>query len=204
MELHTYLPDLNCSDFNEILLDEIENLIIDLLCSKLFNISSICKRLKQDSTSVFHVCALIDTVIDHQPATANRLRCNATIVENAVFENAIVILQGRQLHDLNANKLQILKWFQVQKNVLNQGDSTISLSNETLHKFNMTRIYAENSIDTWFIVSKTNKEECWFSTYRHAVTDNQSQLSPTNLEEQLFYFSNRRLWGISDIYDLIT
>lgn len=111
MKLRTYLPDLNCNELNEILLDRKEDLIVDRLCTKLSDINSICKRLQQDSTNFFDLRALFNTVIDHNLETADRLSCDETVLQNPVFENAIVKLQVSQLHDLSGNEFQIVKWF---------------------------------------------------------------------------------------------
>lgn len=100
------------------------------------------------------------------------------------------------------NELQIVENFQVQKETLVQEDSTTSLADWTVHRFNMTHIYAWIYIDTRFILLTTNNAESVLSTCRHAPTVNLSRLSPTNIEAQLLFYSNRRLWGISDINSL--
>lgn len=80
VELRTYLLDLNCSEVNEIMLDRKEDLILDRLCSKLSDLSSICKRLQQDPTTLSDARALFGTVIDHHLESTNLLSCDATIV----------------------------------------------------------------------------------------------------------------------------
>lgn len=108
MMLRTYLPDLNCSEFNEILLYQ-KDLICGRFSAKLCNLNSICKRLQPDSTTLSHNCTLFNTVLDHQPWPEYYLDCEAIILDNLVFEIAVVKPQIEQVHELSANEHQIVK-----------------------------------------------------------------------------------------------
>lgn len=143
--------------------------------------------------SLSYVRALFDIVVEHHPKSANSLSWDAKFLENKAFENWILKPRRRQLHDLSAKKPQIVKRSKVQKWILGQEDSSIFLADKSLHKFNATPIHVESYIDTWFIVPTTKKLKRLLLPCRHAVIDNRSQLSPTNLELQLILFSNRRL-----------
>lgn len=99
-------PFLFIRDFSDILLDRKEDLFLDLLCSNLLELNVICKPLQHDSTTLFDVGAIFGRVAKRYPETAHHFRRDSIIVDNQVFEYAVVKLQESQFHDLCVNWLQ--------------------------------------------------------------------------------------------------
>lgn len=69
---------------------------IERLFKDLFQLKSVSKRLQRDSASLSEARALFDIVLEHFSSTANRLRPDASIVDNTVFESAMVKLQQKR------------------------------------------------------------------------------------------------------------
>lgn len=99
-------------------LDRKKYLYTGQLCSNQFERNSIERRSQQDSSKFSGVISLFDTVAESHPKTANCLNINAITVENRSFEDDIVNLRRRQLHNFSINKLQIVEDFQLLKKAL--------------------------------------------------------------------------------------
>lgn len=108
----------------------------------MIEVNTICKRLKQYSSTRSDVRAFSNALTEQNPETANRLNRDAIIVEKLAFEDAITKVQRSQFYDFSVNELQIVARLKEQNKPLIQVDYTMYSARKALHWSKMTHSYA--------------------------------------------------------------
>ena len=95
------MPDLNSDEVDNLSLLISENRRVDTILKKLSIFESVWKELQKEITTISHVHALFDALIDEFPSTASRLSANAKIVYFSKFESALIKLQRGNTNTLS-------------------------------------------------------------------------------------------------------
>ena len=94
--LHEFIPLLQLDSIDKTTPTSRQNRDKDSLVNQLKDLDSVTKSLQRDYATLTDVRVLFDTVIEEYPETKERLKQNADIVFDAVFERAVLsVLSGR-------------------------------------------------------------------------------------------------------------
>ena len=201
-ELREYLSK---SDFAEdpLLVDTIpsprENADIVTLSHNLAKFNSIQLALQKEETTLAETRALFDSLINEYPVMAKYISQNSAIVHSKDFESAIVKIQDEKYDCMNFSEKQATVFLKA------SDDSEVeqiegkeeSFAEAILKKRKLEKVCKSKPIlykDTAFLVPTSNILERFFSAAKFAFNDHRQQLSPVNLEGQLFLKLNSRFW----------
>lgn len=176
------------------------------MCDDFSALDSVTKTLQRNSITLSEVRILFDAVISKFPETSRRLSSNAPIVTNPTLESALVRVQEGQISALSQVERDVLKPFlQDESSVPDNLPVTgkfLSFAEQALKK-RKVRVSECTYVDTRFVLPTTNIVERFFSKAGHCFSKRRKQITPENLEMQLFLHMNSHLWGIEDVREVM-
>ena len=162
---------------------------------------SITKALQSEKTELNDVRVLFDNVIKKYPSLTTYLGAEAEIVHNPSFESALVKSQDRNFEALTDAEQNAAKCLKVQDTVQTPtADDDQEYGNSVelmLKKRKMEKLATQEKCafkDSRFLLPTSNIIERFFSTAGYAFNDHRQNLTPMNLEMQLFLRMNKDFW----------
>jgi len=203
-QLQEFLPKLESSEINELLLTPQEDVSVDLLLKELKDIDSVTKILQARCTTLSDVRALFDALIDQYPNMKPFLKADANIVHSKQFESGIVKIQIGKGEFLSSTEKTACSQFKVMvENNENLSTETLSFAERALKRQkSSTESSSDSYLDTRFIIPTSNDCERLFSKVGYVLNDRRQSVLPMNLEAQLFLNVNNDLWSNRDIMRL--
>lgn len=204
VELREFLTLL---DIPDIFLSSREDAEVNSVLVTLSDLDSITKELQKESTTMCEARTLFDGVLSEFPEMENRLSATSNIIENKVFEAAIIKIQDGRQADLTAREAQTVSHLQQQESEAPQvGSSTTMSFAEKILKSqrNEASIDVSTYMDLRFIVCTSNLCERFFSTAGYTLNDRRMRISPAHFEAQLFLHVNGHMWGLAEVDKLFS
>ena len=193
-------------------LSEIEDLADHMLSRKevkdvvelnqhLEDMDSVTKLLQSDDTDMAKVRALFDGVVGEYPIMAQYLAPSARIVQDPVFESAIVKLLQGQDSLLNVDEHAVLLSRGLESvDVAPVGGPVVAVGTSFAQRLLQAKS-PDSTIgggrfyrDVRFVVPTSNMVERLFSKAKLVYTDRRQSLLPINFEMVLFLAVNQCLW----------
>ena len=142
------------------------------------------------------VRGLFDKVLEDYPEMVTYLGTNAKIIHSPKFESAIVKIQEKMHDTLDDEELAAVAV--LKKEVIltqTRSDEQENSVAEFMKRRKMTKAEHDNGyIETRFLLPASNLLERFFSVSGLAYDDFRQNMTPMNLEMQLFLKTNKRFW----------
>lgn len=200
IELIPAIREMDIAEINDLLPSNAKHSSITQLLETLSVMDSVCKQLQSESTTIADVRALFDAIITKFPETEERLSCNANIIYNSEFENALVKLQEHRTYDLtNAERSAVHELLNTHSTANHESENISFAERAVKRRRQETTGQGIGYMNTCFITPTSNMVERLFSKAGWTLSDRRTRLTPEHFEQQLFLFSNAHLWGLSDI-----
>lgn len=185
-----------------------ENTKISELQPSLQKLYSVTLALEREKTTLSDVRCLFDDVIANFPITAKYLSPDAEIIQDKVFERALVKLQRSKSAELTlkeAESVSKLKQPDQVEPTSQSDDGELSFADSALKRMKMELSTSEvKYLPTNFLLPTTNLVERFFSVASHALNDKRAAISPARLETQLFLKMNKRFWDKETVSRVIS
>ena len=184
----------------DFILSVAEEFQLQTVLEKLKDFESVSKHLQKDAANMGEARALFESLLDVYP-DLNRylgsglgMRATDTIVHSPIFESAVSKV-------CNGESLVAEKLAEIQSVIL--PDLTVA-ENERLFFSEKCLRAKRQKIDKKFndfswIPCTSNRVESLFSNVRGILTDYRKNLSPVNLEAQVFLHVNASYWEVSTV-----
>ncbi|KAF4041644.1 hypothetical protein GN244_ATG06161 [Phytophthora infestans] len=185
---------------NKLILSAAEAMEVSELLKDLRKLDSVTVELQSETLTMLDARELFEHTIESFPSMKKFLSANASIVNSAVFERAVVRLQtGRKL--TAAEMAASARLFSPITNDRASNDEkessddedNISFAQQALKRRRLTGP-KETYIDTNFIPPTSNICERLFSQSKLFLTDQRRARRPATLEMLVFLKANRSLW----------
>ncbi|KAH9105198.1 hypothetical protein AeMF1_018909 [Aphanomyces euteiches] len=172
------------------------------LQTKLVDLDSVMKTLQSETLTMAVARCLFDGVISNFPTMAAYLAYDAEIVQNPLFESAVVKVLRNSTGELSDDEAEILIGFGVARIVENSDvsvvDTNVSFADQILldaeQKKNQSGQLSVQ--DLRFVLPTSNIVERLFSKAKLVLTDQRLSLLPVNFEMVLFLAANQRFWDV--------
>ena len=199
IRLHPFLLEPEFSGdqaFATLLLSPSDFLKVKELASQLQYLNSVTVALQDSAIDMADVRGFFDKVLEDYPEMVTYLGTNAKIIHSPKFESAIVKIQEK-LHDtLDDEELAAVAV--LKKEVIltqTRSDEQENSVAEFMKRRKMTKAEHDNGyIETRFLLPTSNLVERFFSVSGLAYDDFRQNMTPMNLEMQLFLKTNKRFW----------
>ena len=148
--------------------------------------------------------ALFDALIENFSDTTDRLTSSAKIVYCPTFESTLVKIQRDNTVALSREGKSAVPHLLIEEDqsTVNSDDGMSfaqrALKRQKLNDENKSGKY----MDTRFCVPSSNVCELLFSKAGYVLSDRRKNITPANLESQLFLHLNSDLWGAADVNEL--
>ena len=200
LELQEFI-DFSDSDLLDFIPSPKELMLLKSLHSQLNDINSVSMRLQEDAANLLKVRLWFDSLVETFPVMATYLSTNASIVENADFESAIVLVLQNRVFELTPH----------QTSMLSSLKASIEIEcEEAVEKSFADRKLAEKMAksdtfgDLSWVPPTSNMVERLFSRAKLIVPAERSRTTPVHLEENCFLLFNADLWDLSSVCKIVT
>ena len=178
---------------------------------------SVAKALQLEESTVSLARSMFDKVLEKypNPVIEERLRADASIVQNPNFETGIAKIQdghADQLTELEKVECEVLRAEEVETSGEGASadqrpveDDNLSLAEQVLKRRKVTVRQESSSkyMDLRFLLGTANICERFFSRTGFALTDRRKSILPVNFEMQMFLYSNSSEWDLGTFYRAI-
>ena len=199
IRLHPFLLEPEFSGdqaFATLLLSPSDFLKVKELASQLQYLNSVTVALQDSAIDMADVRGFFDKVLEDYPEMVTYLGTNAKIVHSPKFESAIVTIQEKMHDTLDDEELAAVAV--LKKEVIltqTRSDEQENSVAEFMKRRKMTKAEHDNGyIETRFLLPTSNLVERFFSVSGLAYDDFRQNMTPMNLEMQLFLKTNKRFW----------
>ena len=199
IRLHPFLlePEFSGNQaFATLLLSPSDFLKVKELASQLQYLNSVTVALQDSAIDMADVRGLFDKVLEDYPEMVTYLGTNAKIIHSPKFESAIVKIQEKMHDTLDDEELAAVAV--LKKEVIltqTRSDEQENSVAEFMKRRKMTKAEHDNGyVETRFLLPTSNLLERFFSVSGLAYDDFRQNMTPMNLEMQLFLKTNKRFW----------
>lgn len=203
-EIKNFLPLLLIPELDELLPSTLEDREINNILVKLNDLESITKTLQREDINLNDVRCLFDEVIQEYPETATRLAMDSSIVEDSIFENAVIRILDNDLNHFTPAEYE--KTLLLRKGSC-EGDTQIMDSSINLAERALKRKKLLNTefgyIDVRFIRPTSNICERFFSIAGNCMSIKRESLLSSSFEAQMFLKFNCDFWDINDVKKMV-
>ena len=206
LELKQFIPLIKLPEVDDMMPTSRQERDIEYMLKKLRDRDSVTKTLQKEDLNMNDVRDLFDGVIEEFPETSKRLSTNADIIEDPIFESAVVKVLNKKVDELSVSEKAKIAMCKVQNqngNEENINDSeSVSLAERALKRRKLAD-GADAFLNLNFLRPTSNMCERLFSKAGYVMNDRRQSTLPSNFESQIFLHINAAFWGIEDVNELL-
>ena len=173
-----------------------ENVIV--LSQHLRKFDSVVKKLQSHDITLGETRFLFNQFISIYPDFAKYLAHDSHVVQDPIFESAILKLQNGKEDQLTGPETEKVKSFKTDDAVIEQVD-TENFADMLMNNRQKRSQYKNTS----FLPVTSNAAERLFSVAGYTLNDYRQRLLPSNFEMQIFLFFNKKYWDIETLQNVI-